>query len=60
MPEREEHCAFAVLNKTTGKCIAPCHLNDGDEDCIGIKRKRQDPHEGREVPMGRDLEIGRM
>jgi hypothetical protein len=57
--KRTEHCAFAVLNKSSGKCIAACHRQDGDEDCIGITSKR-DPHEGHEVPMGRDLEIGRM
>jgi hypothetical protein len=34
---RDEHCHFAVLNNC-GKCIAACHLNDGNEDCKGIKR----------------------
>jgi hypothetical protein len=56
MSERTEHCSFAVLNKSSGKCIAACHRNSGDEDCIGIKPKR-DPHEGHEVPLGRDLKL---
>ena len=37
--KRDEHCAFAVLDKQTGKCIAACHLNNGDTDCIGKKRR---------------------
>jgi hypothetical protein len=35
--QREEHCSFAVIDQRTGKCIADCHRQDGDKDCIGIK-----------------------
>ena len=54
--KRTEHCTFAVLNKSTGKCVAACYLNDGDVDCIGIKRKH-DKKEGAEVPLGGNLKL---
>jgi len=39
MTKRDEHCAFAVLDRSTGKCIALCSQNSVDEDCIGIKHE---------------------
>jgi hypothetical protein len=60
MPKaREEHCDFAVLDKSTGKCTAHCYLNDGDTDCIGIKHN-PDPKAGAEVPLGDNLKLGGM
>ena len=39
MPKRDEHCSFALLDKTTGKCVALCSQNSVEEDCIGIKHE---------------------
>lgn len=60
MPERDDHCSFAVINKSTGKCIAACHRNDGDTDCIGIKRQTGIDPNKEEVPLGKNLKLGRV
>lgn len=46
MPDRTEHCHFAVTNHH-GKCVAYCSKNTGDEDCIGIKHETLKEYEKR-------------
>ena len=57
MISRTEHCYFAKFDQYTGKCIAACHLNDGDQDCVGMEREPHN-HTGRhEVPLGMGLKL---
>jgi hypothetical protein len=60
--DRNEHCAFAVLN-TSGKCIAVCHRNednDYDCDCIGNITDSDLIEDGREIQLCRANNIWRL
>jgi len=58
MKYRDNHCMFAKLN-TNGKCVAPCHHNntDDDMDCIGRAGKTMDGDKEIPCPGTRKLEV---
>lgn len=54
MENRKEHCQFKVLN-LHGKCVASCHRQHINADCIGIENPKK-TSEYVDIARGRKME----